>query len=341
MSARPRPTGAMLIPLLGAAVLYTLATLAGGAWLVFASASALVLPVVALLLPARLDGIVVRREPADRGRPGRPLDVALRIRNDGSRTTAPFRLIDESEGLAPVVLAVPALRPRSEVVVRVARTASRRGVFDTGHAVLSSTSPLGLLRVTREVQVAGRLIVHPEVGPVPPVASAVAHLAGEIPLAMPGAGTEVLGLRDWRSGDSARSVSARATARHGRPLVLERERDAGAGLVLVAGGPGSGHSWESAVSRAASLTLAALANGSVPTLLGPPPPGRLDRTGVLDWFAGVDRVRGLDPASVAAAVRAAAGGTLVVLVPPGLLGDRLGLRRACDASRTRLVTLDA
>jgi uncharacterized protein (DUF58 family) len=331
----------MLLPLVAAAVLYTLAVLAGGAWLVLASAAAVVLPLVAVLLPARLDDIVVRREPVDRGRPGRPLDVLVTVRNDGHRTTAPFRLHDESDGLSDVVLAVPSLRPGSDVVVRVSRTAVRRGVFDHGSAVLSSTAPLGLLRVTRHVPVAGGLIVHPDVIPVSRAVGALAHLAGEIPLSMPGAGTEVLGLRDWRSGDSARSVSARATARHGRPLVLERERDAGSGLVLVAGGPGHGPTWERAVSYAASLTLTALADGTVPTLLGPPPPARLDRTGVLDWFAAVDLARGIDPATMTAAVRLAAGGTLVVLAPPAVLADRIELRRACDATRTALVMLDA
>jgi uncharacterized protein (DUF58 family) len=321
--------------------MYLLARLAGGAWLVLAASAALVLPVVALLLPARIDGITLRREPSARGLPGRSLDVVLLIRNEGARTTAPLQLRDISEGLSPAVLAVPALRPGAQVVVRLPRSALRRGVFDRGAAVLSSAAPLGLLLATRDAVIEGRLVVHPEVTRVPRVLGAMAHLAGEIPLSMPGAGTEVLGLRDWRSGDSARSVSARATARHGRPLVLERERDAGSGLVLIAGGPGSGPSWERAVSYAASLALEALADGTVPRLFGPAPPGRLDRTGLLDWFAGVDRVRGLEPDVMAQAVRAAAGGTLVVLVPPALLGDRLALRRACEASRTQLVMLDA
>jgi uncharacterized protein (DUF58 family) len=326
---------------LAAAGLYLLARLAGGAWLVFAATAALALPAVGLLLPPRLQGITVRREPAARGLPGRPLDVLVTIRNDGARTTAPLTLRDLSEGLSEVVLAVPALRPGTEVVARTARTATRRGIFDGGFGMLSSTAPIGMMRASREVAVDGRVIVHPEVRKVPRALGAMAHLAGEVPLSMPGTGTEVLGLRDWRSGDSARSVSARATARHGRPLVLEREREAGTGLVLIAGGPGHGPSWETAVSHAASLALDALADGVVPILLGPPPPGRLDRTGLLDWFAGIDRVRGLAPEAMAAAVRAAGGGTLVVLVPPALLGDRLELRRVCAARRTQLVMLDA
>ena len=338
---RRRPTRAFALPLLAAAVLYLLSRLAGGSWLVLATSAALVLPVVALLLPPRLDGLRVRREPPERGVPGRPLDVALTICNEGRRTTAPCLVRDRSDHLSELVLAVPALRPGDEVRARVQRTALRRGVWDRGEAIVSSTAPLGLLQVTRDLTIEGTVVVHPEVGPVRRVLGAMAHLAGEVPLSLPGAGTEVLGLRDWRSGDSARSVSARATARHGRPLVLEREREAGSGLVLVAGGPGSGPTWEAAVSHAASLTLQALADGTIPLLFGPPPPGRMDRTGLLDWFAGVDRVRGVDPDSMSAALRAAGGGTLVVLVPPALLGDRFELRRACAARRTQLVMLDA
>lgn len=341
MTRRLRPTRALAFPLLAAAVLYLPARLAGGAWLVLAASAALVLPLVALLLPARLSGISVRREPAARARPGRPLHVVLTISNGGTRTTSPLRLRDVSPELSEVVLAVPSLRPRAEVSISVERTALQRGVFESGAAVLLSTAPLGLLTASREIAVEGRVVVHPDVRRVARVLGAMAHLAGEIPLASPGVGTEVLGLRDWRSGDSARSVAARPTARHGRPLVLEREREAGSGLVLIAGGPGSGPSWEAAVSYAASLALEALADGTIPVLLGPPPPGRLDRTGLLDWFAGVDRVRGLAADAMTAAVQAAAGGTLVVLVPPSLLGDRLLLRRSCEATRTRLVMLDA
>ncbi|MDT7537797.1 MAG: protein-glutamine gamma-glutamyltransferase [Actinomycetota bacterium] len=341
MTRQLRPTRALALPLLAAAVLYLPARLAGGAWLALAASAALVLPLVALLLPARFEGISVRREPAARGRAGRPLDVVLTIRNGGARTTSPLRLRDLSPELSEVVLAVPSLRPQEEVSISLGRTAVHRGVFDNGAATLASTAPLGVLVRTREVPVEGEVIVHPEVRRVPRALGAMVHLAGEIPLASAGVGTEVLGLRDWRSGDSARSVAARATARHGRPLVLEREREAGSGLVLIAGGPGSGPSWEAAVADGASLALEALADGTIPVLLGPPPPGRLDRTGVLDWFAGVDRVRGLAPEAMTAAVQAAAGGTLVVLVPPALLGDRLVLRRACDARRTRLVMLDA
>ena len=318
----------MLLPLLAAAVMYLLASLAGGSWLVFASSAALVLPLVALLLPARVEGITVRREPAARGLPGRPLDVLLTIRNTGGGSTSPLRLHDTSDGLSEAVLAIPGLRPGTEVVVRTERTAQRRGVFDSGTAVLASNAPLGLLRVTRDVTVEGLVIVHPAVTPVPRALGVSTHLAGEIPLSMPGAGTEVLGLRDWRSGDSARSVSARATARHGRPLVLERERGERLGLVLLAGGPGYGASWERAVSYAASLhCLSAVADGTVRSCSA--------RRRLAGWTGpacstgsrGVDRVHGLEPDVMMATARAAAGSTLVVLGAAGHLWWRPGKLR--------------
>lgn len=338
---RVRPTRAVAGPLVGALVMYLLVKVVGGAWLSLASTALLVLPVVALLLPARLDRLVVVRRADERVHAGQDLVVSLTIRNDGRRTTAPLCLHDVSDGLAPVSIAVPALRGGSEATVSVPRAAIRRGVFEAGTAVLVSSAPLGLMQVERKVDVSGRLVVHPVVEQVRREAGGATRLAGEIPLPLPGVGTEVLGLRDWRSGDSARAVSARASARHGRPLVLERERDSGSALVLLAGGPGRGPAWEVAVSRGASLALAALVEGTPPVLLGAAPPARMDRAGVLDWFAGVDRVSGLSPLAVGAALKAAAGGTLVMLVPSELSLDRGGLRRACAGGRTRLVMLDA
>ena len=335
-----RPTRAVVVPLVAALVLYGLAKLAGGAWLALACAATVVVPLVALLLPPRLAGLVVERSGPDRVPVGGEVEQALTVRNEGVRTTSPLRLADDGAGLAPVVVAVAALRPGTEATVRLTRTAVHRGVFDASAAEVTSTAPFGMLRATARVPVRGRVVVHPQVTHLSRVPGAATDGLGEVPVDAPGVGTEVLGLRDWRSGDSARAVSARASARHGRPLVLERERETGSALVLLAGGPGRGRSWERAVSQGASLALAALREGTPPLLLGAPPPARPDRNGLLDWFAGVDRVRGLDPAEVDRALRAARGGTLVLLAPTDLLVDRMDLRRACDAARTHLVVLD-
>ena len=337
---RVRPTGAMLLPLAAAAVMYGLARIAGGGWLSLAATAFVVLPLVALLLRPHVPELHL---PAGEYRAvvGGSVRTTLSVRNDGHRTTSPMQLVEQADGLEPVVVALPALRPGASAQVTVERAAVARGVFDERRALLTSRAPLGLLRATREIAVPGRVVVHPRVSPTVRVPGAPTIGPGEVPQALPGVGTEVLGLREWRSGDSARAVSARATARHGRPLVLERERETGSQLVLLVGGPGRGPDWEVAVATAASYAVAAVAAGTPPLLLGRPAPARVDRAGVLDWFAAIDDVRGLDTAAVGTALRAAAGGTLVLLVPTELLIDRISLRRACDVTRTALVVLDA
>ena len=139
--------------------------------------------------------------------------------------------------------------------------------------------------------------MHPVTDPGgrPPIGGAATATNRSVPV--PGSGLEVLDLRPWRPGDARREVSARASARHGRPVVLQRERDAGPALVVLAAGGGRGAAWERAVSAAASAALAALGAGHPPLVLADPPPGRIDSVGLLDFFAGLDEVgplRGVD-----------------------------------------------
>jgi uncharacterized protein (DUF58 family) len=335
-----RPTRAMLFPLAAAAVMYGLAKVAGGAWLSLAATAFLVLPLVALLLPPHVPELHL---PASEHRVavGEVLTTRLAVRNQGRRTTSPMQLTEQVAGLEQVVVALPALRPGQEATVDLRRRAVARGVYEGGSALLTSTSPLGLLRAGREMALPSRIVVHPLVHQTARVPGMATVGPGELSVPLPGVGTEVLGLREWRSGDSARAVAARASARHSRPMVLERERETASKLVLLAGGPGRGPAWEEAVSTAASYALAALQSGTPPLLLGRPAPARVDRTGILDWFAAVDDVSGLDQTAVAAGLRAATGGTLVLLIPTGLIAERMSLRRACDAARTALVVLDA
>ncbi len=135
----------------------------------------------------------------------------------------------------------------------------------------------------------------------------------------------MLGLRPWRAGDGAAAVSARASARHSRPVVLERERESGPRLVIVCTGALSGPLWEATVERSCALVEQAVREGRVPVLLanGLPVPGRPDRQAVLDWHAALDRCGPPDAATLSA-VRRAAGpaGAVTVLGRPtaGLAG---------------------
>lgn len=319
MATQVRPTKALASALVGALVLNLLARTSGVTWLALGSGAVLALPVVSLLLRPQLAGLRVEQRPPARAVVGEQVEVSLRVHNTGRRESPPATWRHDHPGLTPVEVALPALAPGAATEAVVTREALARGIHTGGSAVVTTTAPFGLLRWTRTDSAEGTpLIVHP-------VTTATGHrldlgqgLAAERSVPVPGAGTEVLDLRPWRPGDARREVSARASARHGKPVVLQRERDAGPSLVVLVAGGGRGPAWERAISSLASRCLAALREGRPPVVLADPPPGRVDALGLLDFFAGVDAAGPLRSRDVELARRRAGrGGTIVVLAPAG------------------------
>jgi uncharacterized protein (DUF58 family) len=74
-------------------------------------------------------------------------------------------------------------------------------------------------------------------------------------------GPTVRGLREWRSGDDARAVHWRASARRGQLVVLEREAPRRPALTLLAITGGNPELWEYSVSVLASLALQGIRAG--------------------------------------------------------------------------------
>lgn len=310
-----RPTRAMWFPLIGCVVLNLLARTSADTWLALASAALLALPVASALLRPPLARLEPQLRAPQRVVVGHEVEVIVRIRNAGTRLTPPVTWRHEHPAFSPLELSVPELEPGATVEFIVQRQALARGVHHSGTATAASTAPFGLLQWTQAHEVAGPpVIVHPI------TSTALSRLDGgsgastESSIPVPGAGVEVLDLRPWRPGDARREVSARASARHGRPVVLQREREAGDSLVVLVGGGGRGPAWERAVSAAASICLKALWEGRPPVVLADPGPGRIDSVGLLDFFAGVDAVGPVRQADIAQAVRR--GGAIVLLAPP-------------------------
>jgi uncharacterized protein (DUF58 family) len=336
-----RPTRGVLGAVVLGGVLHLLARIAGTGWLSLAAGACVALPLAALVLRPRLDGLQVRVDPV-RARVGESLEVRLVVRNAGARPSPPLLLLDATAGLAPLTVAVPALRPGAEVAAPLTRAAVARTCTASTRLRLTSTAPFGLLRVTRELDVPGPFVVAPRQVPAAELAAA-GQGEGSASRPVAGAGTEVLGLRTWRPGDGARAVSARASARHGRPVVLERERDTGPSVVVLCAGPGSGTAWEAAVEQACALAEEAVRRGRPPVLLanGVVQPQRPGLGAVLDWHARLDAATALDGATTTQAVRAAGpGGALVLLAPQALVLDRVArVRRACAAAGVQLTVL--
>lgn len=338
-----RPTLGVVAALIGSVILHVLGRITGGGWLALASAAAVVLPVAALLLRPRLDGLDVSSQPV-RARVGDQIEVRLVVRNTASRPSPPVRLLDTTPGLSPLVVSVPPLAAGAQVVADLRRTAVQRCASSTASMELTSTAPFGLIRVRKALALTSQVVVAPRAVPAVDLADGGLGTA-DSSRAVAGTGTEVLGLRPWRPGDGARAVHARSSARHGRPVVLERERDTGPAVVVLCAGVGSGPLWEAAVEQACAVAERSLRSQRPPVLLatGLPAPRLPDLTAVLDWHAGLDAALPINAATLAAAARAAGrGGTVVLLAPQSLVLDRVGeVRRACAGTGARVVVVGA
>jgi uncharacterized protein (DUF58 family) len=194
----------------------------------------------AIALAALLDGWAGRRAPplrVERQAPGvlplgavRP--VTLQVHNTGTRA-ASIDLFDtyptawEMDGL-PHTVPVQA-GGFAAVTYRV--RAHERGDAAFGTAWLRVPSPFGLWRVTHRLGGAHEVRVFPDfaaiLGQTLRGADRNAPTAGSLIKRQRGEGTEFRQLREYRRGDSLRSIDWKATARHRKPISREyqSERD--------------------------------------------------------------------------------------------------------------------
>lgn len=316
---KTRPTLAALVCVASAGGLHELSRETGGGWLAVFSAMLLALPLVSYALRPRLADLVVTRVVHGQPTVGSGTETTVRIHHRGVRHLGRFVLEDELRGHAPVRVLVGGLAPGAVTEIALTREAVARGVGPAGLLRLSGSGPFGCLQVRAQHRVPGELTVHPQVLAAPePLTRSGGQHAGS---GRPGPGTDVLGLRDWRPGEAVTAISARATARHGRPVLLEREREDPPGLFLLVTA-GAGPAWERAVSQAAGLLLDQVRSGRSPVLLGLGDHRAGDGPALLDTLAAADHA---SPFSVGLLeqVRRRAGDGFVALVAPAPHADVL------------------
>lgn len=164
----------------------------------------------------------------------------------------------------------------------------RRGYVRGGPIEVVLTDPLGLVEVRLAGTVPGQTLVLPPV----PRAGAPGRGPGWLPAAgeasRHGAGPEVVGVREYRSGDAVRSVHWRSTARRGRLMVRDLADDSRPRVrIEVAGG-----AWPRRTLDRAAEVAAALADGAVRAGL----PAELAADGTaLPWSAAARRTLALLP----------------------------------------------
>jgi len=101
----------------------------------------------------------------------------------------------------------------------------RRGVAQFRRVEISTRFPFGLFEKSFEQELPGEMIVFPGELPLPPPEPRRGSPPGELPDTRVGAGGDFFALRDARDGDDARHIHWPTTARQGRTVVIERERE--------------------------------------------------------------------------------------------------------------------
>jgi len=322
MAALPEPVAVRPLGLAGlvaTGLLGWLGLRSGNPWLLFLACASGAPLLVGWLARPRLDALAVRWRGPHRAMVGELVEHHFEVQNTGRRPTPVTTLVHQVHGYPPATILVPALAPGGTADVALPRRPQLRTVSHRHHLTASTAAPFGFVEHRRVWHLDATVVIHP--GPVEP--DAVPHWAGagdEPSGARARTGAHPHGVRQWRPGDDRRHVHWRATARHGRLVVVEPEQTVSRRLALVIVGDAGHLPWESVVSRAAWTAVAAIRAGREVLLVAQ---GAVDsRTGdcqttdaatALDWFSAL-RSPHLAPAALARAADWAGPGGDVVLV---------------------------
>ena len=133
----------------------------------------------------------------------------------------------------------------------------KRGVYRQDAFTLATVFPFGLLVRRRSIAVARELIVFPSVDLSHDVAQVLPAAAAGVSSMHAGTGQDLLRIRAYESGDSARHVDWKATAKSGTLKVREFARDEEARVRIVFDNPAPGEvsaeAYERGIRLAASL----------------------------------------------------------------------------------------
>lgn len=142
---------------------------------------------------------------------------------------------------------------KSEIELRF----QQRGLYRQDAFALVTVFPFGLLVKRRNINIAHELVVYPAVGVTTEMAEILSGVASDLSTLHAGTGQDLLRIRPYEAGDSARHVDWKATAKSGALKVREFARDEQTRLRIVFDNPAPGEvsdeSYERGVKLAASL----------------------------------------------------------------------------------------
>jgi len=166
------------------------------------------------------------------------LNITLSIHNP-RRSNSAFVMLHESCPLVPPQASEHNLRllfasvPPGQTSYTYTITLYRRGIHSFPALQLSCRAPFGLFNRKAIYAIEMGLLVYPLVRPMARYSLLDRQLASAWTSARVGLGTEVMGVRDYRPGDSLRHLHWRSIARRGQLISKEFADDSQPGLTLV------------------------------------------------------------------------------------------------------------
>jgi uncharacterized protein (DUF58 family) len=289
--AKLRLSGLIMVPVLLAAALYALAVLTGNMWFTLLAGGAVGLVVGARIWCPDLDRLELCYAGPRRAAVGEQVVHTLHVHNRSDRPTPALCIAEHLPGLAVARVYVEPLPAGGRAVASLSRVAQSRGVTNNGRIAVVAQGGLGLVVAHATVDHGHRLVIHPRAVRLSQATSRAR--ADDQVDSVPGPGTDVAGVREWRSGDAASSVHWRSTARRGTLVVRERAAATARHVVVALACSSDAPDWEDVIAAAAGACRAAQLAGDRLTLwvwadgqtLGPPPVQSVP--GLLDWWAAL------------------------------------------------------
>jgi uncharacterized protein (DUF58 family) len=303
------PTKRTRTLIISALLLYFFANQTQIGWLYVMSALLAGIVLASWLVNRRmLHGIRIERSLSrDEISEGEALSIKLDVQNTRSTSLAqiaatedcPLADSESDDHLLPIF--VPFLKGRGEASLSYEVTVYKRGLHTFPPVETRSSAPFGFFRAKRMIEVPTRALVYPEVRPLRRL-----ELLDRQPLAQQtrqraGLGSEVMGVRPFRTGDSPRHVHWRSTARTGQLISKEFADDAHPGLTIVLdllerpnSFSKSKHTpFEWGIKAAASIGEYAQRRGYSLHVLAdsdvlPPPPGALSWSAFVQYLARIE-----------------------------------------------------
>ena len=140
-------------------------------------------------------------------------------------------IADPEKRITPIF--VPLLPAHGSIQFDYHIEVDRRGVYDFPAVKMASRAPFGFFQRKTEQIISTQVLVLPEVRPLNKFSLFDRQIAAQMVYPRSGIGSEVIGVRPYRPGDSPRHVHWRSVARTGQLISKEFAEETRPGLTLV------------------------------------------------------------------------------------------------------------